>query len=60
LENSGSYTWQVESRVPPVVQLRMQVRDEAGNIGEFDWPKPVVLDRTKPEGRIRDVRPLDR
>ncbi|MEX2113912.1 MAG: hypothetical protein WD845_12050 [Pirellulales bacterium] len=60
LENSGSYTWQVESRVPPVIQLRMAVRDEAGNTGVFDWSKPVVLDRSKPAGRIRDVRALDR
>jgi hypothetical protein len=60
LENSGSYTWQVESRVPPVIQLRMLVRDEAGNVGMFDWPKPVVLDRNKPAGRIRDVRALER
>ncbi len=60
LENSGSYTWQVESRVPPVVRLRMQVRDEAGNTGVFDWPQPVILDRNKPAGRIREVRPLER
>jgi hypothetical protein len=58
LENSGSYTWRLDNRVPPVVYLRMNVRDEAGNVGVFDYSGPLSLDRHRPEGRIRSVRPL--
>ncbi len=58
LENSGSYTWRHEDRVGPVIFVRMEVRDEAGNIGHFDWTEPVSLDRSRPEGRIHGVRAL--
>jgi hypothetical protein len=56
LENSGSYTWRLEPRLPPVIYLRMKVADEAGNVATVDWPNPISLDRSRPEGRIRDVR----
>lgn len=56
LENSGSYTWRLEPRLPPMIYLRMQVADEAGNISTIDWPNSISLDRSRPEGRIRDVR----
>jgi hypothetical protein len=60
LENSGSYTWQIEKRVPPVIYVRMQVGDEAGNVEIFNWDQPVSIDRSRPQGRIRDVRPIGR
>ncbi len=56
LENSGSYSWRVEGRVPPIVYLRLEARDEAGNIATYDQPEPVSLDRARPQGHIRDVR----
>jgi hypothetical protein len=60
LENSGSYTWRIDGRVPPLIYVRMHVRDEAGNAATFEWTNPVSLDRSRPEGRIRSVRPLGR
>jgi hypothetical protein len=44
--------------VPERVLLRLEVRDEAGNVASFDTPNPVGLDRYRPSGRIRGVRPL--
>ena len=57
LENSGQYTWRPDSRVPDRIYLRIEARDEAGNIGTFDLPQPVALDRVRPGGRIRGIRP---
>jgi len=58
LENTGSYRWRLDSRVPERILLRLEVRDEAGNVGVFDTPDTVALDRHRPEGRIRGVRPI--
>lgn len=58
LENTGSYTWHIEGKVPALVYLRLEIRDEAGNVTTIDRPEPVSLDRSKPEGRIRGVRPV--
>ncbi len=58
LENSGTYRWRIDSRVPDPVYLRLEMRDEAGNVGAFETAEPVSLDRHRPEGRIRGVRPL--
>ena len=58
LENTGSYRWRLGGRVPDRVVLRVEVRDEAGNVGIHDTADPVALDRHRPEGRIRGVRPI--
>jgi hypothetical protein len=58
VENTGSYAWRLDGRVPERVLLRLEVRDEAGNVASFDTPNPVGLDRYRPSGRIRGVRPL--
>jgi hypothetical protein len=59
LENTGSYTWRFDSRVPERVFLRLEVRDEAGNVGVFETPAPISLDPDRPKGHIRTVHPLD-
>ncbi len=58
LENTGSYHWRLDSRVPDRIVLRLEVRDEAGNVGTYDTPNAVGLDRHRPEGHIRGVRPI--
>ncbi len=58
LENSGSYRWKLDSRVPSRILLRLEVRDEAGNIGTYDTSEPLTLDRFRPAGKIRGVRPI--
>jgi hypothetical protein len=60
LENTGSYGWRLDGRVPERILLRLEVRDEAGNVATFDTPNAVALDRHRPSGRIRGVRPLAR
>ncbi len=36
LENTGSYAWRPDNRVPERIYLRIEARDEAGNISIFD------------------------
>ncbi len=58
LGNTGQYVWRFDENVPERVYLRLEVRDEAGNIATFDASEPVVLQRFVPQGRLRDVRPV--
>lgn len=58
LENTGQHTCAMDQRAPQRVYLRLEVRDEAGNVGVFEMPEPVSLDRFRPSVQIRDVRPL--
>jgi hypothetical protein len=56
VENAGSYRWRIEKRVPDQVHLRLEVRDEAGNVGTYETAQPIALDRHRPEAHIRGVR----
>jgi len=58
LENTGRYAWPIDSRLPERVFLRLEVRDEAGNLGVFDSSQAVTLDRSRPPVYIREVRPV--
>ncbi|MBI3836528.1 MAG: hypothetical protein HY288_01165 [Planctomycetia bacterium] len=58
LENTGSYHWRLDNRVPERIYLRVEIRDEAGNLGIYETNEPVSLDRHRPEGHIRGVRPV--
>jgi len=56
LENTGRYAWRLDQRTPQRLFLRLEVRDEAGNIRIDDSTEPVTIERFRPQGRIRDVR----
>ena len=58
LENTGRYTWTIDSRVPPLIYLRLEVRDEAGNLSIDQRKEPLALDQTRPTAKIREVRPV--
>ena len=58
LENTGRYAWSIDERAPPKVYLRLEVRDEAGNVGVHETAQPVIIDQSRPTARIRDVRPV--
>lgn len=59
LENSGRYAWRLDHRVGEQVYLRLEVSDAAGNVQVFDTPQAISIDRARPQGRIRYVRPLE-
>jgi hypothetical protein len=56
--NQGSYAWRLDNRAPERLYLKLDVRDEAGNVGTFVTPDAVSLTRVKPQGKIRGVRPI--
>ena len=59
LENTGRYAWPIDSRTPPQLYLRLEVRDEAGNVGVHEMSEPITIDQSRPTIRIRDVRPVE-
>lgn len=58
LENSGRYAWRLDQRLPRQIFLLVEARDDAGNVSSNQLTQPVSLDLIRPQGRIRDVRPL--
>jgi hypothetical protein len=57
IDNSGEYVWRIDRRLPDQIYLQVQARDEAGNVGFGERRDPVSLERLRPQGRIREVRP---
>lgn len=58
LENNGKYVWQVDPKVPRKVFLRLEARDQAGNIGVHDVPEPINIEGLIPRATIRSIRPV--
>lgn len=58
LPNSGSYYWRLDNRVPERIYVRLEARDEAGNLQTFVDPEPFSLEALRPKGRILGVRPV--
>lgn len=46
LENTGRYVWNLEGRLPPRAFLRLEVRDEAGNVAVDETAQSVPLIRS--------------
>jgi hypothetical protein len=58
LPNTHSYDWRYDVRTPEQIYVKIDVRDVAGNTTTHVTPDPVTLERVRPQGRIRGVRPL--
>ena len=58
LENTGRYVWQVDPQVPRKVFLRLEARDQAGNIGVHDVPEPINIEGLIPRATIRSIQPV--
>ena len=57
LPNSGQYAWRVPNLPNYRIYLRARAYDMAGNVGEDRTEKPVLIDLTRPEGKIRGIVP---
>ncbi len=55
LTNSGRYNWQLPSNVPFRVNLRLLVRDTAGNVGIDQTPEAVLIDLQEPEAQLKGI-----
>jgi hypothetical protein len=49
---SEGYSWKVPQDIPVSVFLRLQVRDEAGNVGTAVTSEPQLVDTIEPEGHL--------
>ncbi len=58
-DNTGRFLWPIDRPLPERVFLRIEVRDQAGNVGTHETVEPVTLVVREPEVSIRQVRPLD-
>ena len=59
LPNNGQYDWRVDGRVPAQIYLRLEVRDEAGNVAVHQIDRPIANDGLIPRGRIRGIEPVE-
>lgn len=57
LPNTGQYSWLVTGQTPKKVLLRIEVRDDAGNLGSYQLIDPISLQGLNPAGRIRGFTP---
>jgi len=57
LPNSGQYFWTIDPRTPRQLFLRLEVRDDAGNVAMDQTPEQVSLEGLSPKGRIRAISP---
>jgi hypothetical protein len=48
LENNGQYEWLAPRNLPDRIHLRLEVRDEAGNMGVWETSEPMVLSDERP------------
>ena len=60
LPNSGEYSWRVDSSVPDQFYLRLEARDEAGNVASYQLDKAIASAGLSPRGHIRGVEPTAR
>jgi hypothetical protein len=57
LPNTGQYYWTIDPRTPRQLYLRLEVRDDAGNVAVDQTAEPVSLEGLSPKGRIRAITP---
>ena len=58
LPNTGAYNWTVDARTPQRIYLRLEVRDEAGNVGADQLREPINLEGLQPKARVRGIQPI--
>lgn len=58
LPNSGQYYWKVDPNMPQKIYLRLEVYDDAGNLGEHQLVEAVSTRGLVPRAIIRSVRPV--
>jgi hypothetical protein len=57
LQPQGQYDWRVGANVPAEIYLRLEVRDQAGNITSDTLRDPIASNGLAPQSAIRGMRP---
>ncbi|MFO0923908.1 MAG: hypothetical protein U0905_15610 [Pirellulales bacterium] len=58
LPNQGRFLWTSEAHLPKRVFLKLDVMDQAGNIGTHLIERAIDIQGLTPRGRIQSVRPI--
>jgi hypothetical protein len=58
LPNTGQHFWRADARVPEKFYLRLEVRDEAGNLTTHQLSEPILSAGLVPRGRIQGLEPV--
>jgi len=58
LENTGQYLWKVPAHVPDRIYIRLEIRDQAGNLTVDQTREAIRIGSGVERARIRDVRPV--
>lgn len=59
LANQGEYFWRVDSRIPPKIFIKVEVRDGAGNLATDMTREAIRVEGLVPSGKIRRIIPRD-
>jgi hypothetical protein len=59
LANQGEYYWRVDSRIPPRIFIKVEVRDGAGNLASDQTRDAIKVEGLTPSGKIRRIIPRD-
>lgn len=54
-ENTGNFVWTIGPGVPSRFYLRLEGRDQAGNVQTVETPQPVLVDLSRPTAKIVDI-----
>ncbi|QDT69516.1 hypothetical protein MalM25_24550 [Planctomycetes bacterium MalM25] len=57
LANSGRHSWRLQRHLPRSMYLRIEARDEAGNVGSVTTPEAIQVETPSASGSLRGVRP---
>jgi hypothetical protein len=58
LRNDGDYVWPADPKLPRQIYLRLDCKDEAGNVGTYILEKPIDVQGLAPRARIRGFQSL--
>ncbi len=59
LPNTGQYYWRFDPRSPRQIYLKLEARDEAGNVAADALADPINVEGLTPKGRIRSLTPAE-
>jgi hypothetical protein len=59
LANQGVHYWRVDSRIPPRIFIKVEVRDGAGNMSSDQTREAIRVEGLVPSGKIRRIVPRE-
>jgi hypothetical protein len=58
IPNTGHFLWEYDPRSPRQIYLRLEVRDDAGNVGIDQLTEPIKVEGLEPKAQIRGLTPV--